>query len=220
MRNLVEPIELCLESLDAADDERPYVRCVALAGGGPGLGLTSAGVVVWLQNQTAALLIWVSADNRLMIQRRDGSVHVRLTRAERFLDVPENKPVVTLHDDVIEIDGRSFRVHVHGIAQTVSAPERLTVRRARQWIAGAALAASLAACHSNPPGTTPVSPDPSTNGFAQPPPDFSTGGQSSRGSDNGNQGGSQGRGTAIPPIEIREQPPAPVPMPDRSGPRT
>jgi len=218
MKSVVEPIELCLESLDSAHDNGPYVRCVALAGGGPGLGLTSEGAVVWLQNGAAALLIWVSADNRLMVLRRDGLARVRLTRAERTLDIPENKPVVTLHRDVVEVEGHSFRVHVHGIAQAVNPPERLTLRRAERWVASAALAMSLAACHSNPHGATPPPPDLSTNGFAQPPPDTSTGGQPS--DTNGAQGGSQGRGTNTPPIEIREYPPAPMPMPNESGPRT
>lgn len=229
MSNSVEPIELCLESLDPAEDDRPYVRCVALAGSGSGLGLTAAGKIVWLQNETACLLIWVSADNRLIIQRRGNAARVRLTRAERFLDLPESKPVVTLHADVIEIEGHSFRVHVHGVAQRVAPPVRLALRRAQNWAAGALAAASLTACHTTPGGTTPPSEAvtgttasteasvsiASSTGFAQPPPELDTGGQPAVANEVAGQGGTQGRATTTrrraskppPPIEIRNHPP-------------
>ena len=201
MTSIVEPIELCLESLDPAEDERPYVRCVALAGGTQGLGLTAVGGIVWCRNESASLLIWVSADNRLMLLRSDEMHRARLTRAERFLELPANKPVVALHGDVIEIEGRSFRVHVHGVAGTVAPPVRLTLRRAQKWVAGAALAAaSLAGCRTNAPIVDPPV-EPAGNGFAQPPPDGATGGQPAT-------------SPSAPPIEVREQPPAPMPRPE------
>lgn len=213
MTNLVAPIELCLESLDPSDDAHPYVRCVALAGGEPGLGLTADGSIVWRQNDTASLLLWVSADNRLMALRSSEAHRVRLTRAERFLELPANKPVVTLHEDVIEIEGRSFRVHVHGLAQRIEPPTRLLLRRAQRWLAGTLAAASLAACHTSSPGNVPTSAGAADNqGFAQPPPGDGAGGTASNTAQPVAQGGTRGPGTT-PPIEIREAPPAPMPMP-------
>jgi len=212
MATRVDPIELCLESLDTADDERPYVRCVALAGGQPGLGLTAEGIVIWQHDKAASLLLWVSADNRLMSLRSSEACGVCLTRAERRLDLPPNKPVVTLHGDIIEIEGRAFRVHVHGVAASVLPPTRLSLRRAKQWITGAVAAASLAACHTSGAGNTPASAGGSpSNEFAQPPPSGTTGGT--------DDGIGQGGTGATPPIEIREMPPAPVPSPpdDHSG---
>ena len=223
-----EPIELCLESLDAADDEHPYVRCVALTGSSSGLGLTQAGKIVWQQNETACLLIWVSADGRLIVQRRSSAAAVRLTRAERFLDLPEGKPVVALHEDVLEVEGHAFRVHVHGVAQRLAPPLRLPLRRA--WVAGAVTALSMAACHTTSAGTAAPAATHgvtrstelsaaggSTTGFAQPPPESTTGGYPEVVSEVEAQGGTPSVASTAkkrttkqpaPPIEIRNRPPA------------
>jgi len=230
MSHDIAPIELCLESLDPAQDEQPYVRCVALVGSRPGLGLTSEGKIVWLQNERACLLIWVSADNRLIIQRRGDAARVCLSRSERFLDLPENKPVVALHEDIIQIDSRAFRLHVHGVARKVSPPLRLPLGRTQNWVAGALVAASVAACHTNPGGTMPGTGVPmgsvapttevsdvsaSAPRFAQPPPEAGMGGHTAELPQAEGTGGTQSSAATTqrraakptPPIEIRNRPP-------------
>jgi len=155
MSEPVEPIELCLESLDAVEDEQPYVRCVALSGAELGLGLTASGEIVWKQNDAPSASIWVSADNQLMVVRNEESTAIRLVRAERFLDLPLAKPVVVLHEDLLEMHGHSFRLHIHGVAASVEPPTRLALRRVHSMIAGAALAAvSMAGCVNGPPDTS------------------------------------------------------------------
>jgi len=235
MPDFVEPIELCLESLDPAADEQPYVRCVALAGGDPGLGVDADGKIVWCQNELAAALLWVSADSQLILVRRSPSQNVRLIRAERFLDLPLDKPVVVLHEDVITIEGNSFRVHVHGTTRTIAPPERLLLRRAQSLVAGAVLAAAaIAGCHANTTGPSAVSAGATGNevtspsatsetGYAKPPPDLGTETGTLTESDTQSQGGTTAASTATmrkpttkptPPIQIREHPPAPVRLPN------
>ncbi len=235
MPDFIEPIELCLESLDPSTDDQPYVRCVALAGGDPGLGIDSDGRVVWCQNELAAALLWVSADRQLILVRRSISQSVRLIRAERFLDLPLDKPVVVLHEDVITIEGNSFRVHVHGTTQIIAPPERLLLRRAQTFVAGAVLAAAtIAGCHTNTTGRAAVSAGATGNEvtspsatfeteYAKPPPDMGTETATLTEGDTQGQGGTAAASTATtrrpttkptPPIQIREQPPAPVRLPN------
>ena len=229
MPDFVEPIELCLESLDPAEDEHPYVRCVAMVGGEPGLGITPDGAIVWQRDTAAAALLWVSADRQLIVSRHQEPQSVRLIRAERFLDLPLGKPVVVLHEDVLIIGSHTFRVHVHGIAAVVAPPTRLTLRRAQTFVAAAALVAtSFAGCHASTQGQPTVpggasadvaAPPPPTSQYAQPPPDLATGG--APGVEPASQGGTTAAGTGratntkpTPPIQVREHPPAPVRMPN------
>lgn len=210
MADVVTPIELCLESLDPMDDNHPYVHCVALAGGEPGLGVTANGTIVWRENDAAAFLLWVSADNRLIAWRSSELHSVRLSRAERVLDLPANKPVVALHGDTVEIEGRSFRVHVHGVASTIESPTRLSLRRAQRWVEAGLVAATLAACHTGSQSNVPSSVG-GAEAQASAAVSAAGGGASSSGVAQA-QGGTPGPGST-PPIEIREAPPAPVPSP-------
>ena len=89
--SLPEPIELCLEELDDASDAEPYVRCVAVAGGRPGLCFSPAGEVLWRLNESALAEIWVSLDGRLMFFRKSLQGQVSLTRVERHLELPLGK---------------------------------------------------------------------------------------------------------------------------------
>ena len=225
MPDFVEPIELCLESLDPAEDEHPYVRCVAMAGGEPGLGISPNGAIIWREDTAAVALLWVSADSQLIVSRHQEGHGVRLIRAERFLELPLAKPVVVLHEDVLVIGERTYRIHVHGVAAVVAPPTRLTLRRAQTLLATAALAAaSFAGCHASTqgqpgaPSTDVAAPPPPTSQYAEPPPNLETGG--APGVEPASQGGAATTGTgratstkATPPIEIREHPPAPVAMP-------
>lgn len=149
-----EPIELCLEELEERSGDEPYLRCVAVAGGHPGLCFSPQGEVWWQLNQDALAELWVSMDGQLIFYRTGGLGVVSLTRASRHLELPVGKPVVVLHGDEVRVEGRSYRVHVHGRATQVAPPERLTLRRAHQAVVGAALAASAlaAGCEGDPPG--------------------------------------------------------------------
>jgi hypothetical protein len=138
--SLPDPIEICLEELDDASDAEPYVRCVAVAGGCPGLCFSPTGEVLWRLNETALAEIWVSLDGRLMFFRKSPQGQVSLTRVERHLELPLGKPVIVLGGDEISVAGKHFRVHVHGMTTRVKPPERLKLRRARNLALAAAIA--------------------------------------------------------------------------------
>ena len=154
--SLLEPIELCLEELDDASDAEPYLRCVAVAGGSPGLCFSPAGDVLWRLNESALAEIWVPRDGRLMLFRKSPQGQVSLTRVERHLELPLGKPVIVLGGDEISVAGRRFRVHVHGTTAEVKPPERLKLRRARNLAVAAALAfgALTADCKPSSKGGT------------------------------------------------------------------
>jgi len=167
MSSPVTPIELCLESLDQLEDDHPYVRCVAISGAEPGLGLSAVGEITWCDADPAAVNLWVSADNQLIVTRGSNSDAVRLTRGERFLDLPLEKPVVILDQDFLSVNGHTFRVHVHGIAASVEPPTKLALRRVQSMIAGAAVAAvSMAGCHTSTPDIGVASASPSATASA------------------------------------------------------
>jgi hypothetical protein len=188
-----EPKEICVEDLRSATPDARYLRCVALAGRDPGLRVDARGRVLWKSDETVACELWVSLDDRLVLYRPDGGAPVRLTRAGRSLDVPFDRPVILVDQDELHVGGRDLRVHVHGVASAVHAPEHVSpgmLRAARALGAAAAVGAAAAACGPNdrppqPPTTVTAAPD------AGPPPP--------------------------PPVEIRDAPPAPLPNPMPAG---
>jgi hypothetical protein len=119
------PIALCIETLDAGPDRTQFMRCVAIAGRQPGLGLDQAGSVVWQDPQHTTSELWVSADNCLILYRPAGVPPFLVHRAGRSLDVPFGKPVVVVDQDEITIGGIRLRLHVHGLAPVVAAPSPL-----------------------------------------------------------------------------------------------
>ncbi|MBI5487309.1 MAG: hypothetical protein HY905_08250 [Deltaproteobacteria bacterium] len=142
------PIAICLEDLRAGSPERRYLRCTALVGRAPGLRLDGAGVVEWGVEGGAACELWVSADERLILYREEGAGAVMVRRGMRSLEVPSAKPVVLLDQDEVEVGGRRLRVHVHGVASGVRAPEYLRAaapRGASKVATALALGAALGA---------------------------------------------------------------------------
>lgn len=119
---LPDPIEICLEDLDHPQ----FVRCVALPGGEPGLGVRADGAVLWRSDEAHACEFWVSVDGRLVLLRPTGASAVVVRRAGRFVEAPCEKPVMLLHQDVVEVAGRRLRVHVHGVAGGIAPPTILT----------------------------------------------------------------------------------------------
>ncbi len=147
------PIALCIEDLEAPRPSERYLRCVAIAGAEPGLGLAPDGTIRWKQETPLACELWVSLDDRLILLRPAGAIEIRVSRAGRSLLAPEGKPVVLRNQDQLELGGRSFRVHVHGRAPTVHPPAWLEpapaprpevhARAARTAAAALALGAAL-----------------------------------------------------------------------------
>lgn len=126
--------------------ERRYLRCVALTGRQPGLRLDAQGSAHWRSpGEPAACELWVSADQRLILFRpeEDGPV-VRVSRGGRGLEVPVGKPVVLIDQDGVEVGGRRLRIHVHGVAPAVSAPDYLVPERRGPHRLMRAAAAALA----------------------------------------------------------------------------
>jgi hypothetical protein len=120
-----QPLAICIEDVLETRSEARYLRCVALPGRQPGLRLGGGGEVLWRSEDTLACELWVSGDSQLILFRRAGAGPVIVTREGRSLAVPEEKPVVLLDLDEIGVAGRRLRVHVHGAAATVAAPEPL-----------------------------------------------------------------------------------------------
>ncbi len=137
------PMEICLEDLDASADDERYLRCVALPGGEPGLTLNRRGAVRWMPDGPAAYELWVSGDGRLVVFRNPGSPAVVVRRSGRSLEAPEEKPVLLLDQDLLEVSGRRMRVHVHGEAEEVHEPEFLSARSLARMARAAAAALAL-----------------------------------------------------------------------------
>jgi len=152
-----KPVELCLEDLTAEPGSPEYLQCVAKAGGELGLSVDASARVRWEQaSATAAFELWVSQDERLILERRDGAPGVVVRRAGRSLEAPAGKPVVLCDQDEVEMGERRWRVHVHGVAAQVYAPKPLF----RKVLAPLAAAAALAAAACSPAqSATPPRPD-------------------------------------------------------------
>jgi hypothetical protein len=205
-----KPLAVCLEDLDAATPGERYLRCVALAGRQPGLRVDGAGAVLWRSDEAVACELWVSADDRLILYRPEGSAPVAVRRAGRVLEVPFAKPVVLLSQDEFQVGRRRLRVHVHGIAPTVTAPallpapERPAARSGPRNVAaavalGAALGgAALFEVRCYPPSPMPPTPRPEAGDAGTPPV-----------ADEPSDAGTSAPGdAALPPeIEVRDQPP-------------
>jgi len=117
-----KPVALCIEHIDAPIAQR-FVVCTSLAGGQPGLGFSKHGEVTWLADEDRVVQLWVSMDEKLILYRCQHGPDTSVHRAGRSLVVPEEKPVVLLHEDEIRLAGRRLRVHVHGQTDTVAAPK-------------------------------------------------------------------------------------------------
>jgi len=139
-----KPIALCIEDLDAGSGASKYVRCVALPGREPGLGLDGRGAVLWRSEEPVACELWVSGDDRLILYRLEGAADVTLSRAGRSLDVPSGKPVVLIDQDQIDVGPRCLRLHVHGEAPAVAAPSPLVPEKKSPGLLARVATAALA----------------------------------------------------------------------------
>ena len=137
------PLAICLEDLDVTRDDERYLRCVALPGEEPGLSLDPQGVVRWMPDGPEAYEIWVSLDGRLVVYRNAGSPQITVRRGGRTLEAPAKKPVLLLDQDLLEVAGRRLRIHVHGEADEVHAPELLSARSLARMARAAAAALAL-----------------------------------------------------------------------------
>jgi hypothetical protein len=138
------PLEICLEEL-SPESEEPYIRCVALPGGEPGLALDRAGSVRWMPAEPTDFGLWVSADEKLVLLRGAGAGPITVRRAGRALQAPEGAPVVLRDQDLLELAGRSLRVHVHGVAAEIHPPERFSLRSLQEVARATAAALALTA---------------------------------------------------------------------------
>ncbi len=141
MSGYVYPLELCLESLDPHSDTRPYVHCVAVARGTPGLGIGPQGEIVWCENARAVASLWISSDGQLMVSQAYDRAKVELTQGCLSTPVPKDKPTVILNEDVLTIEGHAFRVHICSRTNAVIAPEHLSLRRNQIFVTAGAMAA-------------------------------------------------------------------------------
>ena len=138
---------ICIEDLSATSEGARFMRCVALVGSQPGLGLGTTGDVLWQTNGLLACGLWVSGDDHLVLMRQEAAAPIRVRRGGRSLDVPVGKPVVILDQDEVEIGTRELRIHIHGTAPAVKPPSLLPAPRSslRTLTKAAAAAAALGA---------------------------------------------------------------------------
>jgi len=142
------PLEICLEETHMPEDGERFIRCVALPGGEPGLALDRAGDVRWLpEAEASGFGLWVSGDEQLILLRGVAAGPITVRRAGRAVEAPPEKPVVLRDQDLLELGGRQLRVHVHGAADEIHPPERLSgsslARGARATAAAIALSAAV-----------------------------------------------------------------------------
>jgi hypothetical protein len=217
-----EPQALCIEDLTAAPGRPRFISCTALVGPDPGLLLTEKGEVLW-QGAGAgagAIELWVSQDDRLILYLRAGGPSVSVHRTGRAYEVPEEKPVVLLDGDELEVGARRLRLHLHGATDEVAPPEPLP-ERARPGLARVA-AAALAlgtvvggpAAEASPEDAVPLevrSAPPKMArpkddaGVAKPPPKKPAPKKPAPKKPDQKEEGS----STITPLEVRNQPPAP-----------
>jgi hypothetical protein len=142
-------LEICLEETHLPPEAERYIRCVALPGGEPGLALDREGAVRWMPDAPATYGLWVSADDQLILLRAPGAGPITVSRAGRSLEAPAEMPVVLLDQDLLQVNGRELRVHVHGAADEIHAPERLSgsalARVVRATAAALAMGAAIGA---------------------------------------------------------------------------
>ncbi len=122
----IMPLAICLEDLDAPHDDERYLRCVAVPGGEPGLGLDHKGVVHWMPDGPSSYELWVSADGRLALERGSDAAEITVRRGGRSLQAPRSKPVILLDQDLMEVAGRRLQVHIHGETEEVHEPSWLS----------------------------------------------------------------------------------------------
>jgi hypothetical protein len=136
------PKEICLEDLDLSPEDDRYIRCVALPGGEPGLALDREGEVRWMPDGPCAYGLWVSADDRLVLLREEGSGPITVLRGGRSQQAPVDKPVILVDGDHLTLKGRRYQVHVHGQTELVypPAPTSRTALAKAARVAAAALA--------------------------------------------------------------------------------
>jgi hypothetical protein len=144
-------LEICLEELDRAGADDDLVRCVALPGGEPGLALDREGAVRWMPETPEVCGLWTSLDGQLVLLRAPGAAAARVERGGRAVEAPVGKPVILRDQDLIALGGRRLRVHLHGEAPAVHAPERLSRSAFARLVAAAAAAVTLGGAPA--PGT-------------------------------------------------------------------
>ena len=212
------------------------MRCVALPGYDIALGLDANGEAVWRQDARIACELWVSADDQLIIVRRDGSPETIVSRAGRSLSLPADKPVVLLDCDSVDVGERRMRVHVHGTASVVHEPAPLEERTKHPLAAIAAavvISASAIGCKPSAgvqetPSAEPVPIAPPGSGPSEVSSaamivdgggDADANDPSAAGSADAGDGAvppaSAPPRTTKPPIRVRDKPPKP--MPPRDG---
>jgi hypothetical protein len=159
--------------------------------------------------------IWVSSDQRLIAWRPAGAPTVRLERAGRGLDLPEEKPVVMLDQDELRLKALVFRMHVHGVTDQVHEPRPLRLgQRAATVAAALAIGVSAVECGPSdsvegdgapPPPATAIERAPATPRGVPSPPSIDASTVVIQ-IDAGDDSAAGGAGGALP-IEVRPDPP-------------
>jgi len=137
-------LELCLEEVDSTADDR-FIRCVAVPGGERGLALDPDGKVRWMSDSPDGHGLWVSADEQLVLLRGEAAGPITVARGGRSLEAPAARPVVLRDQDLLLLQGRRLRVHLHGATDQVFPPERLSAASLARAMRATAAALALGA---------------------------------------------------------------------------
>lgn len=148
-------IALCIENSPAAK----YLSCVALEQAAPGLGLRADGSVTW-EDGDVPIRLFVDELGRLVLRHHGERPLVHLIRDGRTIEAPPDETIPLLNlDQLLIVDQyrAELRVHVHGPAAVVAAPQPVPMPAVPQAIL------------ANPP-PWPVQPEPPPMMFRDAPP--------------------------------------------------
>ncbi|MDJ0764685.1 MAG: hypothetical protein QNJ97_17025 [Myxococcota bacterium] len=148
-----KPVALCVELKNNPEKTR-YYKCTARTGREKGLTIQLDGTIGWCEISDVACELWVSDDQRLMVFRPSGGPDVYVSRANRKICLAEAQMATLLHLDELTINGRSYCIHVHGIAETIHPPRLVRVIRAASLAASLAIGASSVQCNDSSPSDT------------------------------------------------------------------
>ncbi|MDD5307852.1 MAG: hypothetical protein PHU25_11080 [Deltaproteobacteria bacterium] len=147
-----KPITLCVELENNPDSER-YYKCTAQVGRDKGLTIQLDGTIGWCATSGIACELWVSRDQRLMAFRPPGVPEIHVSRAHRRILLAEKQMAILLHRDGLSIGGRSYRIHIHGVAESIHPPRLVKVVRAASLAASLTLGAASLGCGGPDPAS-------------------------------------------------------------------
>ncbi len=203
-------MSICLEDLECSDTGSRFQSCMAMPSGTAGLSITPGAEVRWKAAREPSAHVGTTEDGRLALFVDAGfRPALLLRRGGRVLACPEDRPVVLIDQDELELPGGRWRVHLHGPVEDATPAASPFFVRTAAVLAGLALAAGCAGTRETPtmPETSSSS---SERGPDAPPPPAPPAPPENEAVEKGKK--------SSPPVEVRDLPPyKPAPYTGRSA---